>query len=245
MTHGALLRVHPSNFRDRGIHLHAVTADLGRVASRQSESILIEDLGSGALLDTAAFGLAHEPTVAEAIAAGAAIVTFSGDKLLGGPQAGIICGRADLIERIERHPLARAVRADKTTLAGVAATLRHYLAGDAETSTSGLDDDADHQSKNYGERRAVQVCNGAWIASIVDSISSIGGGVAPWRDATQCRCIASRPGSPTRLARRLRTGSPRVFPDHSGWCRLDRSANRATQPGRRDLAIGYLPGVLA
>jgi L-seryl-tRNA(Ser) seleniumtransferase len=126
----AILKVHASNFAISGFVASPSLVELRDVAD-SSGVLLIEDLGSGTLVDTAKFGIDHEPTIAESIAAGVDVVTFSGDKLLGGPQAGIVAGRADLIEQISGSPLARAVRADKTALAGIAATLRHYLRGDA------------------------------------------------------------------------------------------------------------------
>ncbi len=129
---GAYLKVHPSNFRAFGFVHSASTAELV-VLAREHGLPVLEDLGSGALLDTSRFGLAPEPTLTEAIAAGADLVMASADKLLGGPQGGIIIGSASWVERVARHPLARAVRADKTALAGIAATLRHYLRGEAES----------------------------------------------------------------------------------------------------------------
>ncbi len=92
----------------------------------------VDDLGSGCFIDTARFGLEHELTVQESMAAGSDLVCFSGDKLLGGPQAGIIVGRADLISKLRKHPMARAIRADKLALAGLSATLLHYLKDEAE-----------------------------------------------------------------------------------------------------------------
>ena len=125
----ALLKVHSSNFRVVGFVHEASVAELAALG-RQQGLPLINDLGSGALLDTAAFGLGHEPTVAGSVRDGAAVTLFSGDKLLGGPQAGVIVGDRGTIARIVRHPLARAMRADKATLAGLAETLRHYLRGE-------------------------------------------------------------------------------------------------------------------
>jgi len=127
-----VLRVHPSNFRIVGFTEGPEPAALAEMAHRHG-ALLVDDIGSGALLDTAAFGLAHEPMPDERLKAGADLVTFSGDKLVGGPQAGLIVGRADLVARIRRDPLARASRPDKVTLAALAATLALYRAGRART----------------------------------------------------------------------------------------------------------------
>ncbi|MDD2922358.1 MAG: L-seryl-tRNA(Sec) selenium transferase, partial [Anaerolineales bacterium] len=126
-----VMRAHPSNFKIIGFTEEPDLKDIVK-AAHQAGAYVMDDLGSGALLDTAKYGFAHEPTVQESLEAGADVVCFSGDKLLGGPQAGIIVGKKILIDRIKSHPLARAVRADKTCLAGVAATLLHYLKDEAE-----------------------------------------------------------------------------------------------------------------
>jgi len=127
----ALLRVHRSNFRIIGFTSDVPLAEMVTLA-REHGLAVVDDLGSGTLLDTTAYGLAPEPRVQESVAAGADLVTFSGDKLLGGPQAGVIVGRARWIQVLRRHPLARALRVDKLTLAGLQATLLHYLQGEAE-----------------------------------------------------------------------------------------------------------------
>ena len=125
-----LLRAHHSNFRIVGFTTEPELSEMVALA-RQHALPVVDDLGSGALLDTAVFGLAHEPTVQESLRCGAALVAFSGDKLLGGPQAGILVGDREQIERLRRHPLARAIRPDKLCLAALAATLAHYLRGEA------------------------------------------------------------------------------------------------------------------
>jgi L-seryl-tRNA(Ser) seleniumtransferase len=214
----AILSVHWSNFRIIGFTAQPELGELAELAHARG-LLLIEDLGSGALLDTAAYGLAHEPTVQEAIAAGADLVCFSGDKLLGGPQAGIIVGRRELIDQVERHPLARALRADKTALAGTAVTLRHYLRGEAiekipvwrmiATPLAALE--ARCQTWQAALRDLVET-------EIVATDATVGGGSLPGETlpsralALGAEAIAEVvPGlTVEELARRLRTGQPPV-----------------------------------
>jgi L-seryl-tRNA(Ser) seleniumtransferase len=126
----ALMRVHSSNFRQVGFVAEASLEEIIEVA-RRHDLIVLDDLGSGCLLDTTAYGLAPEPMVPASVSAGAALTFFSGDKLVGGPQAGVIVGRKEYVDKLKKHPLARAVRVDKTRLAALAATLVHYLKGEA------------------------------------------------------------------------------------------------------------------
>ena len=126
-----ILRAHRSNFKIIGFTSEPTLIEMVNFA-RNANIPIVDDLGSGSLLETTNFGLGHEPMVQESLADGADLVCFSGDKLLGGPQAGIIVGKKDLVAKLKRHPLARAIRADKICLAALSATLLHYLRNEAQ-----------------------------------------------------------------------------------------------------------------
>jgi L-seryl-tRNA(Ser) seleniumtransferase len=170
-----IVRAHTSNYRILGFTEEVSINDLADLAHAHG-LIVLDDIGSGALIDPAQFGLAHEPTVAESLAAGADLVMFSGDKLLGGPQAGLIVGRMPLIETLKRYPLARAIRADKLCLTGLAATLAHYRRGEALEKVPvwrmiGLPLDV--------IRARAEVWAAAINGEIVQSESTVGGGSLP------------------------------------------------------------------
>jgi L-seryl-tRNA(Ser) seleniumtransferase len=214
----ALLKVHPSNFRLSGFVRGATVAELASIA-RARGIALVEDLGSGALIDTAPYGLAPEPTIGASLAAGVSVVTASGDKLLGGPQAGIICGDAQLVSQIERHPLARAVRADKTCLAGLAATLRHYVREEATREIPVWRMIAASLAEIRGRAavlKAMVAAVGHQI-DVVETPATIGGGSLPGEVlpsaslALRADCSTSDGTALEALARRLRLGQPAVF----------------------------------
>jgi len=207
----ALMRVHHSNFRLLGFVHEPSLEDLVALAAQRG-LYLFDDLGSGTLLDTAAYGLAHEPTIQESIAAGASLVTCSGDKLLGGPQAGIILGRADLVAQLKRFPLTRALRVDKITLAGLQATLRHYLLGEAAAKVPlwrmiGLDEASlDRRARTWVrklKRLGVE-------AQVVPGSATVGGGSLPG-ETLPTRLVALAVGAPDAVAARLRASEPPVI----------------------------------
>jgi L-seryl-tRNA(Ser) seleniumtransferase len=211
---GAYLKVHPSNFRAFGFVHSAATAELV-VLAREHGLPVLEDLGSGALLDTSRFGLAPEPTLTGAIAAGADLVMASADKLLGGPQGGIIIGSASWVERVARHPLARAVRADKTALAGIATTLRHYLRGEAESRIPiwrMIAAPADATLARATALAATLAQDG--IEAGVEPVqATVGGGSLPGETLPSWAVILSPVAGEgiDVLARRLRLGDPGIF----------------------------------
>ncbi len=205
----ALLRVHPSNFKISGFTEMPSLDELASVA-RDAGVLLIDDLGSGCLLDTTAYGLPPEPTPQASIAAGADVVTFSGDKLLGGPQAGLVAGSAKAIAAMKRHPLARAVRLDKASIAGMAATLRLYLEGAAEARIPVWRMISTPIGELDARARAIAARipggpSGSGAATLVDGRSMIGGGSLP-EESLPARLVAVAParGNATALARRLR-----------------------------------------
>jgi L-seryl-tRNA(Ser) seleniumtransferase len=171
-------------------------------------AIVVDDLGSGALLPTERYGLAHEPMPAERLADGADLVTFSGDKLVGGPQAGLVVGRADLIARIRRDPLARAMRPDKVTLAALAATLGLYRSGRAEVEIPVWRMIAAAPDALRG-RAEVLAGLLAGAVEVVATEATVGGGSLPGETLPSFG-LALRGGSADRTLAALRRGSPAV-----------------------------------
>jgi L-seryl-tRNA(Ser) seleniumtransferase len=232
----ALLTVHWSNFRIIGFTKQPTHEELAELAKSHSLP-LIEDLGSGSLLETTPYGLSHEPTVTESIRSGVDVVCFSGDKLLGGPQAGIISGKKSFIDRISAHPLARAVRADKTALAGIAETLRHYIKGEAlEQVPVWQMISADREYLRLRCEDWLQQIGQKNVVSVVETRSAIGGGSLP-EETLPSWGLSIEAKHPDRLARSLRTGDPSIMP-HIEDDHLILDA-RTVLPGQdRDLIAG-------
>jgi len=223
----AVLRVHPSNFRVSGFTARPALRELAALA-RKRRVPLIEDLGSGALVDLAALGLEHEPTAAESLSAGADVVTFSGDKLLGGAQAGLLIGRRRFVERAAAAPLARALRPDKLALAALAATLPLYA--DAERAAREIPALAMLRASAEelhirAERLAALVCAALPEAKVelARGEGEVGGGSLPGVKLPGWVVEIEVPGLEARdLERRARAGDPPILGTiRAGRFRLD------------------------
>ena len=202
-----VLRAHRSNFKIIGFTEEPELSKIADLAHKH-ELPFVDDLGSGALLDTAKYGLGHEPTVQESLAAGADIVCFSGDKLLGGPQAGIIVGKKELLDKIKKHPLARAVRADKLCLAALSATLLHYLKDEAEREIPVVR----MMSHTAGQVkvRAEAWRNAVGQGDVMESESTVGGGSLP-EESMPTFVLSLQVKSPDKFLSKLREANPPVI----------------------------------
>jgi L-seryl-tRNA(Ser) seleniumtransferase len=213
---GLLLKVHTSNFRLVGFTEEASVAELVALGATHGLPVF-EDQGSGVLIDLAPFGLPDEPTIGASVAAGADLVSASGDKLLGGPQAGILVGKWHVIEKLKKHPLARALRIDKMTLAALEATLRLYL--DPERAVREvpvlrmLVAPAEEMAVRAG-RMACGIsdsCGEALAVTVREDVSRAGGGALPMADIpTHVVAISPRDVSVDEFEQRLRLGEPSV-----------------------------------
>jgi L-seryl-tRNA(Ser) seleniumtransferase len=211
---GLVLKVHRSNFRLSGYTAEVRTAELAALAHARGVALL-HDLGSGLLLPASTLGLPHEPTAGEALAEGADVVTLSGDKLLGGPQAGILLGKAEAIGRMRKNPLCRAVRVDKLTLAALEATLALYLDTDLarrEIPVLRMLTSNPAELRARADSFAQRLASTGVPATVVAGVSMVGGGAFPdvelpsWLVQLRAASVA-----PVALERRLRLGEPHVI----------------------------------
>ncbi len=204
-----LLKVHQSNFAIRGFTHSVSTSELKALGAKHNLPV-VYDLGSGALLNTENFMLEHEPTVQEALADGVDVVCFSGDKLLGGPQAGIILGKKSCIDRLRGHPLLRVIRIDKMVAIALGATLRHYLQKEAVEKIPVWQMIATSLQQIESRAKSVvkKLAKAGIKASIQDGSSMVGGGSLP-EQALATRVVAIKPPCPVAdFAGRLRLAMP-------------------------------------
>jgi len=205
-----ILRAHHSNFRMVGFTTEVPIPELVELGATHGVPV-VDDLGSGALLDTSLFGLAHEPTVQESVEAGAAVVCFSGDKLLGGPQAGILAGKAAVVDPLKQHPLARALRVDKLCLAGLQATLMHYLKDEVTEAVpvwrmiATPVEEIEARARSWQQRLGQSGIE----CTLVEGRSTVGGGSLPG-ETLPTWLLALAAADPDALAAVLRAGDPPV-----------------------------------
>jgi len=241
---GLLLKVHTSNYRIQGFTAEVSAAELA-IMAKAAHVPLLNDLGSGSLLDLSPYGLAKEPTVREAVEEGAQLVTFSGDKLLGGPQAGFIVGERDLIEQINRNPLKRALRVDKIRLAAIEATLKLYRDPDRLAERlptlrflSRGKADIEDQARRLQPAVAERVGN-AFIVDVDDCLSQIGSGALPLDTLASAALVIRSRGSQRELEQLA--SALRVLPRPV----IGRIADGALRLDLRCLAASDEPSLLA
>jgi L-seryl-tRNA(Ser) seleniumtransferase len=211
-----LMRVHPSNYRIVGFTATPALAELARLAHARG-LLLYEDAGSGALFDLTPLGLSGEPVIRESIARGADVVTFSGDKLLGSAQAGLVVGRREVIERLRRHSLYRALRADKLALAALEATLDAYRCGEARREVPVLRmlsvtrDEIERRAHAFSRRLRARSAEDALGLEIIEGESAVGGGSAPTTQPPTALLALKHPTlTASALDERLRRNAPPV-----------------------------------
>ena len=208
----AIMKVHASNFQVVGFTESVELKPLAAI-TRQHQLLLLHDLGSGALLDTTAVGLAAEPRIQDSLLSGVDLLASSADKLLGGPQAGLLLGRSDLVERVMKHPLARAVRVDKLTTAALAATLDLYLTQSlAEVPIWGMLRASTESLRSRAQAWLRRLAELGVVAEVTAAESTVGGGSLPGeRLPTFVLAITPLRGGATELLRRLREHEPPVI----------------------------------
>lgn len=224
-----ILRVHPSNYKIIGFTATPLNAELAELAHRHG-LVFYEDAGSGALIDLSEYGLGDEPLISRSISDGADVVTFSGDKLLGGPQSGLIVGRGDLVDRIRKHPMYRALRSDKLTYAALEATLGAYARGRALQEIPVLrmlsmdKVELESRTRAFEEKLHERFSRSSgWSVEMVENTSVVGGGSAPGvQPASYAIALASDLRSAEALGEALRKfRTPVVSRIHEGKLLLD------------------------
>ena len=212
-----ILKVHTSNYRIEGFHQEVSVKDLS-VLARKHGLLLLMDIGSGAMIDLRKWGLTYEPTVPEAVADGADVVTFSGDKLLGGPQCGVIVGRKELIDQMKRNPLNRAIRCDKLILSALNGTLKLFLDPDRLPDThplySMITASLDIVNRRAGRiaGRIKDTAGGRFVVNVVDGVAEMGSGALPARPIPgRLVTVTTADLTVDQLALTLRLSSPPLF----------------------------------
>ncbi len=239
----AILVAHHSNFKIVGFTSEPPLAELAELA-HEHDLPLLYDQGSGALLDTGPYGLAPEPTVIDGLAAGVDVVAFSGDKLLGGPQAGILAGRTEMLTRVKQHPLARAVRADKLCLAGLSATLTHYVKNETVRQVPVWQMIARPATELAATAAAwaTHCTQAGLLATTISGESTVGGGSLPGTTLPTTLLALDHPDV-HGVAARLRASAPPVIVRIAGGQLL--IDPRTIRPGQEETLLAALVHCLA